>query len=250
MPQMNGWKPFGNPVLFHDESRAGSFSVVSFVPKASVQGTISIKNKIVYLNNAIGYHDHTCWESRYKFEKFKNRLFVDDTIASWEFGKFVSTEYLIIFNVIYLRPWLDQPPIKTFLVAKDNRIIHSSHNLIKVTHGDFKFDSTTSSKYPTRISVELIQENEIITLDIKLIKRINKADLLEGINRAARSLIRFIFGKPASYYMLTEAEITFSGKNTDTRRITGPLFYELLILNDHPTHFEDCLRKKLHKMIR
>lgn len=250
LPEVEGWKPFGDSVLFKDENRAGSFSVISFIPKAKVIGTFTNRNKRYELKNAFGYHDHTCWESRYKSEKFKRRLFVDDTITKWEFGKFVSSEYVIIFSIIYLRPWLNQTPIKTFLVAKNDKIIHSSNNLIKVIHSDFEIDRNTLNKYPTKILVELIQKDNIIKLDLKLKEIIAKKDLLVGIDTLSKSLIRLFFGKPASYYMITEAKFTISNINGDTENLKGSAFYELMILNNRPTHFEDYLRKTLHKMIR
>jgi len=250
LPEVEGWKPFGDQILFKDKHRAGSFSVISFVPKAKVLGTFTIGNKRYELKNAFGYHDHTCWDSRYKPEKFKRKLFIDDTITKWEFGKFVCSEYVIIFNVLYLRPWLNQAPIKTLLVAKNNRIIHSSNNLVKVLHHDFEIDQATLNEYPTHLLVELKQTDIRINLDLAVKEMIDKKDLLEGIGPLAKSLIRFIFGKPASYYMLTAAKMTISNQNGDTQTFKGSAFYELFILNNRPTHFEDFLRKILHKLVK
>ena len=79
---------------------------------------------------------------------------------------------------------------------------------------------------------------------------IEKKDLLGGINPCLKLLIRFIFGKPAYYYMLTDAKVTITNINGDIENLNGSAFYELLILNEHPTRFEDWLRKTLHKHIK
>ena len=249
-PQIEGWKPLGDSVSFKDDNRTGSFSIISYIPKAKVNGTLAIKGKQYEIKNALGYHDHTVWKSRQQSEEFKSRLFIDDTIAKWEFAKFVASEYVVIFNILYLRPWLNQPPVKTLLVAKNNKIIHSSNNLIKTIHSHSEIDRNTMGKYPTQILVELLQNDIRINWDLKLKEIIDKQDLLAGINTVLKSLIRFIFGKPASYYMLMDSKINISVQNEELEDIKGIALYELLVLNNCPTRFEDYLRKLLHRKIK
>jgi hypothetical protein len=250
VPQINGWKPFGDRISFGDNNRAGSFSVICLTPKAYVSGVLEIKNKLYEIEDAFGYHDHTVWKSTEQSGHSTRKLFIDDVMSKWEFGKFVSSEYVMIFDTLYLRPWLRQSPIKTFMFAQNNNIIHSSNNLITVTHYDMQTETDNQSHYPDRIIVELKHKDGSVRLKIKLREVIDKKEILGDLHFLARSLIGLFFGNPFSCYAMAETEITINGFSADSKNVNCNGLYELLVLNDRPTRFEDCLRKILHMTIK
>ena len=235
-PELEGWKPWGDKIRFRDKEDEGAFSWLVPVPKARVNGTLVIGDRKYEIKEAFGYYDRNYWN--------KNELFVDDVITSIEWGRFISEEYTIVFGSLQFRPWLKQPPIRSLLIVKDNEIIHSSNNLVKIIQSEFEEDKVTATKYPTKIIVESIQADiPFISMEFRVNEMIEKKDYLDGLDSFTRLLIRRIFGKPAAYWVLADATVAIPIEGGGIRTLEGPAFYALLIIDDHVTAFGDWVRR-------
>jgi len=234
-PELEGWKPWGDKIKFRDKEDEGDFSWIVPVPKARVNGTFIIGDRKYEIKEALGYSDRMYWK--------KKELFSDDAITSIEWGRFISEEYTVIFGGLHFRPWLKQPPIRPLLIIKDDEIIHSSNNLVKIIQSEFEKDKITGAKYPTKITVESIQEdNPFIRMELTVKEIIEKIDPLDGLDSFTRSLIRLIFGKPASFYIMTDAKVFIHVEGGETKTLEGPAFYELFVIDEHAPSFSDWVR--------
>ena len=113
----------------------------------------------------MGYYDRTWWNCNYRPATSKQKLFIDDTITKWEWGRFLLPEYSVIFIALHLRPWLNQPPIQSIMLAKNNRIVHSSNNLVRITPSPT--DAKTES-VPESVLVEFPYSKGLATLRLRL----------------------------------------------------------------------------------
>ena len=236
-PELEVWKPWGgDEIKFRDKEDEGALSWIVPAPKTRVNGTLIIEDRKYEIKEALGYYDRMYWK--------KQELFSDDVTTSIEWGRFISEEYTVIFSSFHFRPWLKQPPIRSLLIAKDDEIIHSSNNLIKIIQSEFEKDSVTGTKYPKKIIVESIQENiPFIRMELTVREIIKRRDLLDGLDSFTRSLIRLIFGKPASYYILTDAKVFIPVEGGGTKKLEGPAFYELFVIDEHAPSFADWVRR-------
>ena len=79
---------------------------------------------------------------------------------------------------------------------------------------------------------------------------IKKTDVLEGLHPFIKFFVRKIIGKPAIYFVKYVGKIEIITKSNPIEKHEDHMLYECLILNDHPTRFEDGLRRILHKKIK
>lgn len=102
------------------------------------------------------------------------------------------------------------------------------------------------------IYVSIEHESLRLRMEQTCREMLDQKDLPGGWNKISRSLIRLLFGRPASFYFYMEmnAEITIQKSDGQSMNLSGTAQYELLSLNDHPTRFEDLLRKNLHRFVR
>lgn len=247
-PCITGWKPWGDGIVFQDSTRCGAFSWLVPVPRAQVNGRIMIGDREYQVRDAVGYYDRVWWNSRYRPARAKHRLFIDDTITRWEWCRFLSPEYSLIFTALHLRPWLNQPAIRSAMLAKDNRIIHSSSNRARIRTTRPHTADEKGETFPESILVELPYGTGTATLRLTLKEIIERRELLSDLGPFLRTLIGRIFGHPQSYYLLMEGTLTVVEAETAPVELKGTAFYEAMIISEKPTGWEDTVRRLVHRV--
>ena len=216
--EIEGWKPLGNEVNIIKGRKKGAFSWIIPVPKAQVVGEFDFNNKKYNLKGAFGYHDHNYW----KVGK-DNKLFVDDVLSKWYWGRVLAGDYTIIFMDTYFR----QRSIKSFMLAKEDKIIQSSNNLIEVFPSGFRTDEEIQTSYPSRIAIRSIDENNPVQVILKGKELIDRKDLLEGVNPVIKWLIKHLVSRPAYYGISAESSLNIAGEE-----IKGIAIYEFMLFRN------------------
>lgn len=214
--EIEGWKPLGDGVRIEKGRKKGIFFWIIPVPKAKVVGEFSFGNEKYKLKEAIGYHDHNYWKVRVDVNK---KLFMDDIISKWYWGRFLAKDYTIIFMDTYLMGH----SIKSFMLAKEDKIILSSNNLIEILANELKEDEEIKTSCPSRITIRSIEENNPFQMILNSKEVIERRDLLEGINPFVKWLIKLLVSRPAYYGILAEATL-----NIADEEIKGMAIYELM----------------------
>lgn len=212
--QIDGWKPLGDEIKVKQGNKRGAFGWVIPVPKAIVVGGFSFENKQYELKEALGYHDHNYWDVGHD-----NKLYMDDIVSHWYWGRFLSSDHAIIFMATYL----NGKPIRSLMIARGNEIIHSSNNLIEVSGHDLKKDNRLKTFYPSKVTVSSLSENNPFKMTLKSKEVIDKRDLLEGVPSILSWFIKLLISKPSYYGFLADTSIQF-----DREEIRGLSLYEVM----------------------
>lgn len=216
--EIEGWKPLGDGVRIEIAGKKGTYSWIVPVPKARVVGWFWLGNEKYKLEKAVGYHDHNYWEA-----DGNKKLFIDDAISKWYWGRTVAKDYTIIFMDTYLR----RHAIKSIMIAKGDKIIHSSNNLIEVLVDEFKDDDDLKTSYPAKLTIRSLDEDNPFQMILTAKEVIDKRDLLEGTNPAIKWLIKLLLAKPAYYGILAASTVNIAGA-----QIKGAAIYELMSFRD------------------
>ncbi len=212
--EIEGWKPLGDAVGMERGRKRGEFFWVVPLPRARVVGEFSFGSEKYELKEALGYHDHNYWKV-----DARGKLFMDDVISHWYWGRFLADDYTVIFMDTYLK----KNPVKSLLIAREGDIIHSSNNLIEVLPDEFKEDEEIKTPYPSRITVRSFEGDNRFHMTLNAKEVIEKRDLLDGINPFVKWLIKLLVSRPAYYGILADSAIHVSDLE-----IKGMALYELM----------------------
>ena len=249
-PSISGWKPWGEQIVFEDDIRCGAFSWLAPMPRGQVHGQLMIKGRERQLREAVGYYDRTWWNCNGQPASSKQQLFIDDAITRWEWGRFCMPPHSVIFTDLHLRPWLDQPPIRSVMLAENDRMTHSSTNRVRIHASQPGSTRGKRPSVPDTVSIEFPYGAGIASLQLHLKEIIDRQCLLQDLDAVTRTLIRGIFGRPQSYYLLMEGTLSLGEAGAAPARIQGPALYEAMILSERPTKLEDAIRRRLHSFRR
>lgn len=228
---IGGCKPIGAEIEAEKSNKRGTFFWAIPLPKAKVMGEFSAGGRKYVIREGLGYHDHNYW----KVDR-EHKLFMDDIISKWYWGRCFAEDYTIIFMDTHFHGG----QIKSLFIAKGGNIIHSSNDQIEVSASDFKEDGKLKTSYPTRIVIESIVEDEPFQMILRSKELTEKRDLLEDINPIARWLMRSFLSKPAYFGLLAEGTVKLANKE-----IKGTALYEMMyfrknycrsITPESPTH--------------
>ena len=100
------------------------------------------------------------------------------------------------------------------------------------------------------MSVEFPYGAGTASLQLHLKEVIDRQFLLRDLDAVTRALIRGIFGRPQSYYLLMEGILSLGEAGAAPARIQGPALDEAMILSQRPTKLEDAIRRRLHSFRR
>jgi len=214
LSQLPGWKPLGDEVNIAKEKKSAQFGWFIPVPKALVNGKFELNGKQYILQDALGYHDHNFWKVGNN-----KKLYLDDVISKWYWGRFFDGEYTIIIMDTFFR----NASLRSLLLAKGDTIIHSSNNLISVTVSAKIHDKILKVAYPSRISVKSIGEKFQVKLTIQSIKVVDRKDLLQGIHPLFTWLIKKIVAKPVYFGLFAQIKGKIAEQN-----ISGTGIYEFM----------------------
>ncbi len=217
--ELDGWKPLGDKVKMERRGRKGSFVWVVPVPRATVAGRFSAGNEQYELEEAIGYHDHNCWEV-----SADKRLFVDDVISGWYWGRLLTHDCSIVFMKTYLR----KHSVTSLMIARGNTIIHSSNNFIDVSADTLKRDQEILTLYPSSITVRSTRKDAPFHMTLRAKEVIEKRDLLDGVHPFIGWLIKLFVSRPAYYGILADCTVSIAEKE-----IKGLAMYEVMNFRDN-----------------
>lgn len=216
--ELEGWKPAGNNVLFNENGKSGKFSWIIPVPKARVSGKFSYRGKHYTLQNAVGYHDYNYWSVN------KNKpLFLDSMVPRWYWGKCYIDDYTIIFMDTHFRT----NKLRSLMIARSNKIIHSSNNLIEFIPGQMETDDILKVAYPSRIIVRLNEKSLNLKLELVLKEIFDRKDLLEGVFLPVKWLIKKFVARPAYFGIYANAIL-----ETDGKKLEGTGNYEMMVFRN------------------
>lgn len=213
--EIEGWKPFGKKIPYQLGKREVDFSWVVPVPGARVEGDFFFKDKNYTLTGATGYHDHNYIKPDRKFP-----LYMDDLVTRWYWGKCSAGRFTIIFGDVHSRT----KRILPLMIAEDNKIIHSSNNLVKCSVLSYSYDSLVKAQYAASLNLKSIDENFPFQAEFESVKILDHRDLLEGINPILKFLIRKLIAKPAYYGVLAKVRL-----NIKNNILEGSGNYESMI---------------------
>jgi hypothetical protein len=109
------------------------------------------------------------------------------------------------------------------MIARGNKIIHSSNNLISISEAKFKKDMEIQTLYPSQITVRSTEKNALFKMKLNSKEVIEKRDLLKGINPFIGYLIKALVSRPSYYGILAESTL-----NIADEEIKGIAMYELM----------------------
>jgi hypothetical protein len=196
--EIEGWKPLGKETNYHIGKKKSTFAWIIPLPKAQVQGDFQYENKQYTIDNAIGYHDHN-----YIRVDAKHPLHLDDLVIKWYWGKCYTDRFTVIFMDTLCRT----NRTLSLLVAENNKIIHSSNNLMECSVLSFGYDNILQVKYPITLIIKSNDEHFHFQADFELVKISDRKDLLDGVNPFLKLLIKRLIAKPAYHGILTKVNL-------------------------------------------
>jgi hypothetical protein len=213
--EIEGWKPFGEKVLYQSGKKEVDFSWVIPVPQARVEGNFYYEKKKYTLTDATGYHDHN-----YIKPGRKHPLYMDDLVNRWFWGKCRAGRFTLIFGDV----WCRTNRILPLMVAENNRIIHSSNNLIDCSVILSGFDDLLKVNYPEAVIIKSLDKHFPFEAEFESVKITDRKDLLEGVNPILKFIIKKLVAKPAYHGILTKVTI-----ETGEERLNGSGNFESMV---------------------
>ena len=205
-----GWKPFGDEVSINKKRRHGAFGWVVPVPGASVTGFFTVEGQTYQLKNASGYHDHNFW----KIGQAK-RLFIDEVISKWYWGRFKCGNNTIIF----MNTHFSQNQLTSLYIAEGKNLIHSSNNSARFHIDRKKNDTILQCSYPEEAVIKTTKASGRHTIILKTREVIDRKDLLEGIHPIISFLIKLLVAKPAYIGLEVTCDLLQAGQTLHGRGI-------------------------------
>ncbi len=208
--KVQGWMPGKGYTEF---SNKGHFGWCVALPKAEVEGTITVDNNNISVKG-IGYHDHN-WLNF-------NLAFVVDY---WYWGRIYSDTFTIIFAYIKCNKKMENFPIHVLMVAKDENVIMSTGEYELIAE-DFQFNEKANNKYP-RVLKFKISDQQHVSLEVKNI--IDADNLLFEMGPILRFIVRRILKlKPGYFRLNSEFNIDFHYEGK-TYKEKGNTLHEMVI---------------------
>ena len=213
--QLPGWKPLGNEITIEKRKRSAAFGWIIPVPVATVNGTYILNGHKYNLKNASGYHDHNFWKVGQT-----NKLFIDDVISKWYWGRFTAADHTLIFMNTHFK----DNQITSLYISDGKKLIHSSNNAVKFHIEQQKMEQELNCSYPIKSVIRSIDSPETLTLVIDTKEVIDRKDLLSGVNPILSWLIKTLVSRPAYIGLEAECYLTHAGQN-----IRGTGIIELML---------------------
>ncbi len=209
--QVPGWMPGSGYTRF---GKLGEFGWVVPLPRAKVDGTIKIHNKIISAKG-IGYHDHN-WIN---FNLIK-------VVDYWHWGRIYSENFTIIYAHIKCNKKMDDYTVKVFMLAKNEDIILSTGEY-ELIEEHFQYNEKARNNYPKTLKFRLSEKNEVI-LNVNEI--IDADHLLSEFNPILRFLAKNILKLNPGYFRFDsnfEIKMTHNGTNYKEQ---GNTLHEMVIV--------------------
>ena len=202
--EVEGWKPFGKKIPYQSGKKKVDFSWIIPIPKALVEGDFFYRDKQYNLTGATGYHDHN-----YVRPDRNNPLYLDDLAIKWYWGKGYAGGYTVIFADIYCRT----NRTLSLMVAEQNKIIHSSNNLIDCSVLSIGNDKAVKATFPETLRIKSLDGQFPFQAEFDFDKILDRKDLLEGVNPVLKFFIKKLIAKPLYYGILSKVRLNIKNSN-------------------------------------
>jgi|GEM_PF-1281237 hypothetical protein len=213
--EIEGWKPFGKNIQYRSGRKEVDFSWVIPVPGARVEGGFSFEKKEYTFTSAVGYHDHN-----YVKPGRKDPLFMDDLVNRWLWGKCHTGRVTLIFGDVQCRT----SRILPMMVAENNRIIHSSNNLIDCSIKSSCFDNLLKVNYPYSLKIKSLDAHFHFEAEFEAEKVTDRRDLLEGLNPVMKFMINRLVAKPSYHGIFANVKV-----EVNEEQLTGSGNFESMV---------------------
>ena len=215
---VEGWKPFGNKIIYQPGKKKGDFSWVVPIPRAQVEGDFFFENQKFTLYSAIGYHDHN-----YIRVDRKHPLYLDGLGKKWYWGKCYAGRFTMIFADVHTRT----SRLQSLMVAENDWILHSSNGLSECFVKNMGFDETLKTNYPASLNIKSLDESFPFTAEFEFERILDRRDLLEGVNPLFKFLIKSFVARPVYHGILTKVRMEINNIC-----IEGPGNFESMVFRD------------------
>jgi hypothetical protein len=98
-------------------------------------------------------------------------------------------------------------------VAENNKIIHSSNNLIDISVLSSGYDNILKAKYPESISIKSLDDQFPFQAEIESDRILDRKDLLDGVNQVIKFLIKSLVARPVYHGILAKARLKINDTN-------------------------------------
>jgi hypothetical protein len=201
--EIEGWKPFGTRVPYKSGEKEVDFSWIIPLPGSTVEGDFFYENKKYALTRAIGYHDHN-----FIRPDRKHPLYMDDLVNRWLWGKCHTGRFIMIFGDV----WCRKSRILPFMIAENNRIIHSSNNLIDCSVTSSGFDNLLKVNYPESLRIKSVDSDFPFVAEFESETVTDRKDLLDGVNPVLKFIIKKLLAKPAYHGIFAKVMIEINNE--------------------------------------
>ena len=203
---LEGWKPLGKKVLYESGKRKVDFSWVIPVPGATVEGYFYNENRKHTFTGARGYHDHNYIKIDRKYP-----LYLDNLVNKWYWGKCYAGGYTVVFCDVYCM--INR--ILSLMVADQNKIIYSSNNLINSSVLSYGYDRILKAEYPVSLQIKCLDEQFPFKAEFEFEKILDRMDLLEGVNRIFKFLIKQLVARPVYHGIFASVRLDINNSSLD-----------------------------------
>lgn len=204
------WRP-GKGRTYYGEK--GFFAWIVAMPKASVEGTVTIDGKEMKVRGR-GYHDHN-WGT----------VDVKMIVRYWYWGRIYSDDFTLLYAFIRAGKRYGYAASKPLMLAKERDIILSSGEM-ELMDSDFRFNAAANRDYPQKLNIE-IPDRLSLALEVKSV--IDTHDFLGEYNKALRWMINRFIGRPGYFRFDSEFELKIDFNDIDYRS-TGKTLNEMVAL--------------------
>jgi hypothetical protein len=201
--EIEGWKPAGDSISYSRSRRSAHFMWIIPCPKARVNGYFIFGGRRYEMDHVTGYHDHNyCSVNR------KRPLHLDSLVNKWCWGKCYCEDFTMIFMDTYFRT----NRLRSLFLARGNKIMHSSNNLIDLKVLNTGYDDILGSVYPSSLSVD-IEENEFSLRAVIDAKKIaDRKDLIEEVPSILKWFIKRFVARPVYYGFIAQVSMEIDNK--------------------------------------
>ena len=203
---IEGWKPLGNEIQCQIGKRKGAFSWMVPIPRARVEGSFSVENNNYIIPNGIGYHDHN-----YVRVDHSHPLYLDDLVTKWLWGKCYAGKFTVVFMDTHFRT----DRILSLMVAENSSIIYSANNLMDCSVASSAHDNLLGTKYPAVIIIRSIDDQFHFQAAFECVRILDRKDLLEGVNRVFKYLIKKMVAKPVYHAIHANIKLKIKDSNLE-----------------------------------
>ncbi|PKP60856.1 hypothetical protein CVT91_04325 [Candidatus Atribacteria bacterium HGW-Atribacteria-1] len=206
--QMQGWKPGEGKFFYGDD---GYFAWVVPVPRAQVEGTIKIGDKVIPVSGT-GYHDHN-WGT----------VDLSKVISYWYWGRLYANDFTLIYADVAAKKHYRNTHVRPLMLACSDQILLSTGEVV-VREGEETFSQEANRAYPAHLDIS-VPGKVSVTLEVKEVTE--ATDFLEDRNPILKWVVNTFLARPAYFRFLSDftMHVEHEGQTYD---LEGETLHEMI----------------------